>query len=296
MCRLFSQISPKVASAKDYLAESGRSLLIQSDILESNLQKDGWGIGHINGSGAKVVKSAGAAFDEKSRFKAAADTQGTVVMGHLRAASNPLGLPRKKLLRRENAQPFTDGRFVFIHNGTVEIPIEVRRFLGPYRDRVKGENDSEVFFWQFRKFYDLYQDVPKALQACIDELFGLWELCKEKYPKKQGPHLGLNVIVSDGRSLHAMCFYPPGSKRMSFFNPMTQKWGTMSFAKRGDRVIFASEDMDSGKWVHFRNPEIVSAIPKGNRIRIVRQAVKVPVEKQSKGGRRRTDSCFLNPN
>jgi len=294
MCRLFAQFCPKIASAKDYLAQSERSLLIQSDYLKSNLQGDGWGIGHINGNGAKVAKSPGAAFKEKARFQAEARrAKGKVVLAHLRAASNPLGLPKKRLLRAANAQPFTDGRFVFIHNGTVNIPLEVRRFLGPYRERVQGENDSEVFFWQFRKHYDLYQDVPRALQACIDELYGLWELCKQNHPKKDSPHWGLNVMVSDGRSLHAMCCYPPSSKRMSFFNP-SQKWGTMSFARRGDRVVFASEDMDGGQWVHFRNPEIVSALPSGAGIKIVRRPVRIPAEGPRSAKPRR--GAGYNPN
>ncbi|MEK9145027.1 MAG: hypothetical protein AAB339_05400, partial [Elusimicrobiota bacterium] len=38
-------------------------------------------------------------------------------------------------------------------------------------------------------------------------------------------------------------------------------WGTMSLAVREDRVLLASEDMDSGRWRRLREGEIVSVEP-----------------------------------
>jgi predicted glutamine amidotransferase len=179
-------------------------------------------------------------------------------------------LSRRQLMRAENAQPFTDGRFVFAHNGTVLIPREVLRFLGPYRDRVVGSNDSEIYFWQFRKFFDLYGDVPRALRACVDELWTLWSYRRGRRGRDQAPYLGLNTLVSDGVSLHAMCLFPPKRPKPSLFNPRV-KWGRMSFGRRDGRVIFASEELDEDDWSHFRTPEIISATPTTRGIALSRR-------------------------
>src|SRR5688572_14483415 len=117
MCRLFGQISPIAVSARDLLVDAERSLLRQSDFRKGHLQQDGWGIGVFNGGAARVIKSPRAAFQERSRFEKASESKSKVVIGHLRAASNPSGLPQKKLIGQVNSQPFTDGKIVFAHNG-----------------------------------------------------------------------------------------------------------------------------------------------------------------------------------
>lgn len=268
MCRLYAQISPRALSAGDFLAESERSLLKQANFRKGDYQEDGWGIGFFNGRGAEIVKSPKAVFDEEPRFRRAAKTiRSKVVIGHLRAASNPMRLSRRELMRADNAQPFTDGRFIFAHNGTIQIPRELLKFLGPYRDRLRGSNDSEIYFWQFRKFIELYGDVPQALQACVRELWTLWGL--KARPKGALPYLGLNTLVSDGDSLHAMCCYPPKHPKRSLFDPKIQ-WGRMSFARRGERLIIASEQLDASGWNRFGSAEIVSATLSGGKIALKR--------------------------
>lgn len=279
MCRLYAQISAVPRTASDYLAESERSLLRQANYRPRDFQQDGWGFGWFDGSGARLVKSPRAAFDEAPRFKRLAEQiRSRVIIGHLRAASNPMGLSRRELMRAENAQPFTDGRFVFAHNGTVLIPKEVLKFLGPYKERLRGSNDSEIYFWQFVKFYDMYRDIPQALQACVDELWTLWRyLPKSRRGKRRAPCLGLNTLVSDGRSLHALCYFPDQHPKISLFNPKRQ-WGRMSLSRRGERVILASEELDATGWSPFKTPEIVSATLAGGGVRLTRRTI--PAGKQ----------------
>jgi predicted glutamine amidotransferase len=272
MCRLYAQISSSPRAASDYLAESDRSLLRQANFRKKDYQQDGWGFGYFNGAGAQVVKSPKAAFAEAARFKRlAGKIKSKVVIGHLRAASNPMNLSKKELMRADNAQPFTDGRFVFAHNGTVLIPKEVLKFLGPYKARMKGSNDSEIYFWQFIKFYDMYGSIPEALKACVRELWTLRDY-KPAPPKAKWklPYLGLNTLVSDGKSLHALCHFPQKHPKISLFNPK-QQWGRMAYARRGDRVVLASEELDKGGWGHFGNPEIVSATLSGGKVKVTRQ-------------------------
>ncbi len=272
MCRLYGQISSTSQNASDYLADVDRSLFRQSNYRRKDYQQDGWGIGSFKGTQARLVKSPRAVFDEAPRFRrVASQTRSQIVIGHLRAASNPMGLSKRQLMRAENAQPFTDGKFIFAHNGTVLIAKDVRRFLGPYRERMQGSNDSEIYFWQFRKFYDLYGDIPAALEACVREQWTLFEYGRRTRRKKlDAPYLGLNTLVSDGRSLHAMCLFPNKHPKISLFNPKLQ-WGRMSYARRDNRVIFASEEIDAQSWNHFRTPEIISATLSGGSVEIKRR-------------------------
>jgi glutamine amidotransferase len=273
MCRLFAQISTKPGSAEDFLVDSEYSLLKQSNFKKTNLQKDGWGIAHFGNKGQTAVsKSPKPAFKEAEKFAAAA--KGAVsraVIGHIRAASNPRKLPMAKLINMDNTQPFTDGRWIFAHNGTLQIPQEVSEQLGSYRRKLKSLNDSEVYFWQFIKFYDKLGDVEKALLSCIAETWALWKECREDHPAKTAPYTGLNTLLSDGISLHALCHAASkGLASCGVCNP-AQPWGTMSFAHRGDRVIVASENMDRGDWTPFATPELFSVDTRSGRLEIHRR-------------------------
>ncbi len=270
MCRLFGQISVSPRTASDYLSETPRSLLKQSDARRKHLQKDGWGLGFFSGGRPRVVKSPKPAFVEAARFASAAGkARSRVVLGHLRAASNPRGVPAKRLINLAMTQPYTDGKWIFCHNGTLQIPDEVASLLGPYRARVKSLNDSEVFFWQLRKFIDVHGSVPEAMKACVREIWGLWAGCRERYPKKKTPYTGLNAIVSDGKSLYALCHYPAKMDHPALFSG--QPWGRMSLFRRGGRVVVASEDLDPRGWKRLGAAEIVSASPKGKRIVVTRE-------------------------
>lgn len=277
MCRLYGQISARAAPASDFLADSERSLLKQSDVRGRDLQKDGWGVAFYEGDRARVVKSPNPIFEEAGKFSAlSARIRSKVVLGHIRAASNPRGVPVRRLIGRENTQPFTDGRVVFIHNGTLHIPGEVEKALGRWRRRVRGLNDSEVYFWQFMKFLERCGDPSKALEACVREIWAIWGSVKAGYPGRRAPHAGLNAVVSDGRSLHALCLYPRrGPGRPSLYNPR-QAWGAMSLGRRNGRVIVASEDLDSRGWDHLAEGEIVSAVLSADGVSTRRRRLEPP--------------------
>ena len=271
MCRLFAQIAPGISTAEDFLVSQRWSLLNQSRWDKNNLQKDGWGIGYFNQKHKPVVlKSPKAAFRETKKFQcAAALAHSCAILGHLRAASNPLNLPMKKLISKKNSQPFTDGKWIFIHNGTVEIPNEVADSLGPLKKKIMSSNDSEVYFWHFIKNYRKTKDAVKALRLCVKDLWALWRTSgQRRHPEKTKPYTSLNTIVSDGSRLYALCHSlarPNISKSLCRKN---QLWTIMSWSKRGNRLVVASEDMDRRHWNHFKNGEILSASMGKNGIKI----------------------------
>lgn len=279
MCRLFGLISKAPAGARDYLVDCEFSLLKQSNFKKGNLQADGWGIASFGNKGRLLVsKSPKPAFREKEAFlRAAAQARSRVVIGHIRAASNPRGLPKSRLINMANTQPFTDGRrWLFAHNGTLQIPEEVSRRLGPWRRRLKSLNDSEVYFWHFLKHYHKVRHVPRALQACVQEIWEIWAGCLESHPGKTAPYTSLNALISDGESLHALCHATgKGLSKHGVCN-LDQPWSLMSWSRRGQALIVASENLDRGPWTRFEPPEVLSAEIKGGRLKMTRTPIDAP--------------------
>ena len=197
-------------------------------------------------------------------------------MGHLRAASNPRGLPHGRLLGVVNNQPFSHENLLFAHNGTLNIPDEVAKNLGPHARKIRGLNDSEIYFWQWVKFLDLTRSAPRALAACIHETWRIWRTCRDRYPRFRTPYTGLNTIVSDGKALHALCHYPYGTEGVHGLCNPTQPWGLMSWARRSGRVLVASENLDGGSWTRLQDGELLSVQAEGGRLRV--RSVRLPLE------------------
>lgn len=266
MCRLFAQVSPKPQGARPFLVDSPYSLLKQSDMSAENPQKDGWGLAWFGADGKpRVMKSGRAASEEADRFKAAADAAfSPVVLGHIRAASNPH-------VDDAHAHPFEDDGWAFIHNGTLTVYKEVADALGARQARLKTDSDSEVYFQQFLKHLDRVKEPSRAFEACIEEAWSLWPRIKDRYPDASTPYTALNAIASDGRGVHAVCHASRvGLARMGLCHP-DQPWSVMSFSQRADRFVIASEGVDGGDWTRLSPPETLSASFAEGRVRVVRR-------------------------
>ena len=254
-----------VLSAKPYnpaelFASGAKSLPAQSVAVKGREQSDGWGAAYYSAaSGLKTVKSGGAVSAEKDRFARALDkSRPGLALAHLRQASNPLGLSRKELLGAANAQPFGGNGFVFSHNGTLEIPAEIRSALGKYGKFVKGLNDSEVLFWQIMKLLDAYGDPALALEMAISETRTVWLSVKDRYPGKDAPFRGLNIFLSDGKALWVLCNYPAGPKKTALLTPGWE-FGRIAWRKDAEKVIFSSEPLDGGPWSKMSDMQLAEA-------------------------------------
>lgn len=269
MCRLFGQLTSRPQDALEAFCTAPYALVPLSSAEPRRAQRDGWGVGWFDAGGRpRVVKSARPLFKEPERAAAAVrKAVSRAVIGHVRAASNPKGLPASRILGAVNNQPFAEGSWLFAHNGTLEIPDEVAALLGPSRRRLRSHNDSEVFFRQFLKFAAAYGDAGEALEACARETLAVWRVRGRRHPNKRAPFTGLNAVVSDGRTLHALSLYPAFPKLRSLGRG-TQPWGTMSLRAAPDRVLVASEDADSGSWRRLPPGTVVSASFVGGRPRV----------------------------
>ena len=268
MCRLFAQVSTKPESARDLLVDSEFSLLRQADGDPANPQKDGWGLAWFDADGRpRVTKSGGSASAEREAFsRAASEAVSPVVVGHLRAASNPH-------IDETYAHPFEDEGWVFIHNGTLTIAKEVAAALGPRAARLKTDSDSEIYFQQFLKQLAATGDPSLAFEACVSENWRLWEACRARYPDASTPYTSLNAIASDGHGIHALCHASRRGLSLEAVFHAGQPWSVMSFSARDGRFVLSSEGEDGGDWTRLAPPETISAVPTGSRIDVRRRAL-----------------------
>jgi predicted glutamine amidotransferase len=250
MCRLLGVLSVQAETAEPWLVRSDRSLLAQSNVDPERAQKDGWGIGWFADHGrTRVEKGARGAFAEDERehyLRAAAEARSSLIIGHLRHASNPLKLPYEKLIALENSQPFENHTSLFAHNGAISFPNETRPFLGVHESKVRGVNDSEVLYWLLYRNTEETGDPLVGFVHSVEDLVRVWEgLRKPGIP----PFSGLNVLFTRGPDeLWAFCLWT-GDHGTGLFDG-TRRYYEMTYRATPQRVIVGSEPFDGepGVW------------------------------------------------
>lgn len=270
MCRLFGILSVEPGSAEHWLVRSDRSLLAQSNGDPDHTQKDGWGIGWFTDGGrTRVEKGTGGAYEEGERelyLRAAAEANGTLILGHLRHASNPLNLPHEQLIAPENSQPFENHTTLFAHNGAIWFPADTRPFLGVYEPKVHGVNDSEVLFWLLYRNSMEIGDPLLGYVHTVEDLVRVWEARgKPAIP----PFSALNLLFTRGPDeLWAFCLWT-GDHGHGLMDP-TRRYFEMTFQAASHRVVVGSEPFD-------REPAVWKSLPSGMYLHALRGDHRVDV-------------------
>lgn len=267
MCRITAVISTRQGASPDLLCRGPKSLLAQAGAVPGRFQDDGWGVAHYRAEVPSLKLSTRAARLEPEAFAAAAGKAvSRVTLAHLRYASAP-GVPKAAQVRPENTQPFSAAGLVFAHNGTLYIKDEIRSLLGGYAARIKGTNDSEVLFWQVMKMLDAYGSPAAALEAALDEIRTVWVSCRDKYPGRKDPYLGLNLFLASKDSLTVLCHAPRRKPSPALLTPGWE-YGRVAWRREAGRVAFSSEPADGGTWRKMNDPEIASARLAGGRLEL----------------------------
>ncbi|HTT25426.1 MAG TPA: class II glutamine amidotransferase [Thermoplasmata archaeon] len=260
MCRLLGLIGSSPTPAEAWLVASDRSLLVQAHASDEMAQRDGWGIAWFAGPGAaRVEKGTGGAAEpgERERFKEVAGrATGPVVVGHLRHASNPMNLPKARLIGPENSQPFSLGRTVFAHNGAIPLPRETRPRLGALEEKVQGVNDSEVLFLLLAHHLEETKDPVQAYARCVADLNAVWLEHGRPTPL---PYTGLNVVLTRGpEELWAFCHWQ-GEHGTAFFDT-GRPYYQMAYRANAQHALFGSEPFDGRPdWRTLSNGEYAYA-------------------------------------
>lgn len=278
MCRLFGAIGSGPVDLESHLMGSKTSLLAQSNAYDKRIQGDGWGLGSYTKGGRPALElSTGAIFDERARFSAAVGkAAGPVVIGHIREASNPMNLPREKLLRIENQQPFKYKNWVFAHNGTLKLPAETLAKLGRYQKNMKGNNDSEVFFWLLMSELERTGSVKKALAASVKLIMKVWEEAPAgRKEEVKVPYVSLNFMLTDGKKLYAVCKYdgykPKHADNWLIAVDPPRPLLEMCYRTEpdGQGLVVASERTEpEGEWAPLRDGSLLTAALSGGKLKL----------------------------
>ena len=156
MCRLFGLNSGQTrVRATFWLLDAPDSLEVQS-----HRNMDGSGVGYFDPGRAPVIdKEPEPAFRDPAFIHAAKECESGTFVAHVRLASTGGRT-------MANTHPFDMEGRIFAHNGGFgELGLLEDR-LGPYRDLVKGDTDSERFFALITKETDaLGGDVAAGITA-----------------------------------------------------------------------------------------------------------------------------------
>jgi predicted glutamine amidotransferase len=262
MIAIVSDKEIKKSVINHFVFDSEKSIFNQSKFDAKRLQKDGWGTGYYSDSRAVISKSKMPVYDEKEKLLKSIDkVKSNLFMLHIRNASNPKKLNHRRLISVENSQPFSYKNIIFSHNGTLSIVDDIYLNLGKYSRYVKGVNDSEVLFWNFMKHLDSYGDIKTALEMMRDEINTVWISVKNDHHDLGKPYRGLNVFVSDGKGVNALCDFAMENESYSL---MSRGWEYGSFAvKKFDGYsVISSEPTDTeAGWEKIKPLSIVSVSP-----------------------------------
>ena len=256
MCRYYGLRANAPTRVDWHLVGAPNSLLVQSRRDLSGFQHaDGWGIAAYAGDGLKVQRRASAAHASQHFCAAAERVEATAVLAHVRRATvGRIGLA--------NTHPFVHDGFALVHNGTVPYFADIRpRLLGAmtteHRAAIQGGTDSEHLLHLILSIHErfggsLYASLEVALRRVIT-------LCREI---GQEPHLGLNVLLTDGVRM-------VGSRWRRTLHFLEQAGGTPHpdglSARAADydyrALIIASEPTDGAAWPEIPERSVFEVTP-----------------------------------
>jgi predicted glutamine amidotransferase len=206
VCRFYALRATAPTRVECCLVQAPNSLLAQSRLdLRGFENADGWGIaahGSTAQAGAAQASSEWVierrphpAHDDRWFQAAAARTQATTVLAHVRHAT--VGT-----VALENTHPFDHAGWLFVHNGTVPYFADIRpqllaAMMPEHRAAIRGSTDSEHLFHLILSMRDEAPARPvlASLRLALERVIG-W--CRAI---GQEPHLGLNVLLTDGLCL-----------------------------------------------------------------------------------------------
>ncbi len=187
MCRIFavrSSAPVSVRSAFDGL----RKLAAE--------HRDGWGVATFPDNAQIETRITSA--ESCERFDALGNLTTQAMLVHIRLAS--VGTVHER-----NTHPFSAGRWVFMHNGTLKnferARARIEAEISPaIRAELRGETDSERCFALFRTYLENRQGFEDVIAALSRTFRTAEAICDDHH---EGTRSAMNFVVSDGTRVFA---------------------------------------------------------------------------------------------
>lgn len=210
MCRLFALRASHPTRVEAPLLCEANSLVCQSrSDFEGRAHPDGWGLGWYERGQPQSMRSVLSAGDDPQFGPAVTALASQTILAHVRLAS--VGT-----VNLANTHPFTWGRWMLVHNGTVsrfsEVVPAIEADLAPdLKSARAGSTDSElVFLWILARLRAAGAaiDAPsgaacdpallaQTVSQVIHDLVAATPVSGEERPT------ALNLLITDGQTLVA---------------------------------------------------------------------------------------------
>jgi len=196
MCRLYGFQANEPTKIECSLVHAQNALLDQGIQDAAGLTHGhGWGIGVYPDGIPVVVKKSWAAWHGEHFKKVASRVYSYSVIAHVRRAT--VGPPAV-----ENTHPFSHGRWLFAHNGTIHNFDAVRPFMLEatdfmHREEIHGSTDSEHIFRYFLTLWQHHPERPirKTMSECIRNILAWSHDVSPAAPP------ALNLLLTDGHQM-----------------------------------------------------------------------------------------------
>ena len=196
MCRLYGFQANEQTKVECSLVHAQNALLDQGIQDAAGLTHGhGWGIGLYPDGVSVVEKQSWAAWHGEHFKKAAARIYSKCVIAHVRRAT--VGPPSI-----ENTHPFSHGRWLFAHNGTIKNFDEIRPLMLEktdylHRQEIHGSTDSEHIFRYLLTLWQRHPERPlrETMRIAIRNI-RTW--ARDVSPASPP---SLNLLLSDGHQL-----------------------------------------------------------------------------------------------
>ncbi|PWJ09932.1 class II glutamine amidotransferase [Jannaschia seohaensis] len=196
MCRLYAMRANEPTRVECGLVRSQNALMAQSKgDMGGLMHGHGWGVADYPDGVPIIEKQTWAAFEGEHFTKAAARVYAHTAVAHVRRATvGPVSV--------ENTHPFSHGRWIFAHNGTLpgfeDVRFQLLEHMDPlHRSEIRGQTDSEHIF---RYLLSLFLRHPEVglLETVRRGLEQIVTWCAETAPDGT---VGLNIVLTDGETL-----------------------------------------------------------------------------------------------
>ncbi len=196
MCRLYALRANEPTRVECSLVRAQNALMEQSkNDNEGLMHGHGWGVADYPDGVPTVEKQTWAAYHGEHFAKKAARVYAHTVVAHVRRAT--VGEPSF-----ENTHPFSYGRWIFAHNGTILHFEEIRKYLLDATDfgqhnAIRGTTDSEHVFHYLLSLWAKHPE--RELLETVR--LGLNQIVHWCHMVDSETNPALNIVLTDGNQL-----------------------------------------------------------------------------------------------
>ena len=262
MCRFLCYIGPEILLS-DLLYSSKNSLILQSYKAKERkepLNGDGFGVGWYTPQTTPtpcVFRSLTPAWNNQNLQRLSEHIKSSCFFAHVRAASPGMSVCEM------NCHPFQHGKYLWMHNGTIEGFSQIKRWLrrslpDHLYNNIEGTTDSEHAFAVFLNLLgdlDREQSASELGQTLVTTVARLERWTAETNSAQPSYY---NFAVTDGRSMAAIRYVSdPAIEPASLYYATGEKYECASGGcqlvdcdSRVQAVVIASERLseDDEHW------------------------------------------------